>query len=34
MVNMAEMFEIDLRRAIEMKMRFNAGRVYLHGKSY
>lgn len=34
MVNMAEMFEVDLRRAIEMKMRFNAGREYLHGKSY
>ena len=34
MINMAEMFEIDLRKAIEMKMRFNAGREYLHGKSY
>jgi len=34
MVNMAEMFKIDLRRAIEMKMKFNAGREYLHGKSY
>jgi NTP pyrophosphatase (non-canonical NTP hydrolase) len=34
MINMAEMFEIDLRRAIEMKMRYNAGREYLHGKTY
>jgi NTP pyrophosphatase (non-canonical NTP hydrolase) len=34
MLNLAEMFEIDLRQAIEMKMRFNEGREYLHGKTY